>query len=120
MDFQQVLEQVQSASAGVTQPGGTRDTSNPVVAALAERLTQQGQGISTSASSEIQATIANAMGDVTRAGEATSARLQSERGREVGFAQDRGAAQFTTALEGRSGYATQVAGLRELTETTEK
>jgi len=40
--------------------------------------------------------------------------------REVSFARDRAGATYTAALEGRTGYATQVAGLRELTDTTEK
>lgn len=87
---------------------------------LAKRLEEQGKGIATSASSQLQDEIAKAMADTTAAGAATKAALESERQREVGFAQDRAGAQITTAMEGRSGYATQVAGMRELTETTTK
>jgi len=108
---------------GTTANSGARtavDSTNPLLEALTARLLQQGQGISSSASSQLNAEIASAMGDVQRAGESTAARLQSEREREMSFAQDRASATYTTALEGRSGYATQVSALRELTETTEK
>ena len=46
--------------------------------------------------------------------------LESEAGREVAFAEDRAGATITGALEGRTGFATQVVALRELTETTDK
>lgn len=94
--------------------------SDAVLNMLTERLTQQGKGISTSASSNLQASINEAIASTQKAGELGAQRLQSEREREVSFAQDRAGATYTTALEGRTGYGTQVAALRELTETTEK
>lgn len=93
---------------------------NPVLEALTTRLTGQNQGVATSASSNLQNTIEQAVRETQQAGDATAMQIQSERQREVGFAQDRAAARFTGALESRRGFATQVAGLRELTETTEK
>ena len=60
------------------------------------------------------------MSDIKESGALTDKRLQSERMREVSFARDRAGTTYTAALEGRTGYATQVAGLRELTDTTEK
>lgn len=102
-----------------TLSGGGRP-SNPVLEALTERLTQQGKGISTSSSSLLQNSINEAIAGTQQAGNLTNERLQSERTREVGYAQDRASATFTSAQEGRSGYATQVAAFKELTETTEK
>lgn len=102
------------------QPRQPNPNTDAVMSALTERLTQQGQGISSSASSELANTISAAMGDIQTAGDLTSQRLQSERQREVAFARDRQGAQITGALESRTGFGTQVAALRELTETTDK
>lgn len=101
-------------------PTGPTTKTNPLLEALSTRLLQQTQGISSSSSSALQTSINDAISSSQEAGDLKSAALQSEREREVAFAQDRAGATYTTALEGRSGYATQVAGLRELTETTEK
>ncbi len=94
--------------------------SNPLLDALTERLIKQGKGISSSSSSNLQNSINEAIASSKKAGELSSQALQSERQREVSFAQERAGATYTTALEGRTGYATQVSALRELTETTEK
>jgi hypothetical protein len=93
---------------------------NPLIDALTERLLKQSEGISSSSSSQLQSEIASAMAGVTKAGESTAARIQSERDREMGYARDAASATYTGALEGRTGYATQVSALRELTNTTEK
>jgi len=93
---------------------------NPLVDALTERVIQQGKGISSSSSSSLQDSINEAIAGTQAAGDATAARLQSERSREVSYAQDRAGAQFTNAIESRSGFATQTAAFKELTETTEK
>lgn len=108
------------AAANPTPAATGGSNTDALMAALSSRLTQQGQGISSSASSELANTINAAMGDVQTAGQLTTERLQSERQREVAFARDRQGSTITSALEGRTGFATQVAGLRELTETTEK
>ena len=111
-------------SSGITTVNSKEEApksgSNSVIDALAKRLTEQGKGISSSSSSNLQSEIDKAMKDISRAGTLTNRALQSEREREISFARDRAGATYTTALEGRTGYATQVAGLRELTETTEK
>lgn len=106
----------------MSEAGGSDSSSRSkaVLDKLAERLTQQGQGISTSSSSGIQSEIEKAMADVGAAGEATYQRLQSEHSREKGFAEDRASANITAAREGQTGYAQQIAGLNELTRTTEK
>lgn len=117
--------QIASATQTKTDPttaalsSGGRPKS-AVLEALTERLLQQGKGISTSSSSQLQNSINEAISGTQQAGNLTNQRLQSEREREVSFAQDRASATFTTAQEGRTGYATQVAAFRELTETTEK
>lgn len=103
-----------SSSSSQTRP------TNPLVEALTARLLQQGQGISSSSSSNLQNSINEAIAQTQRSGDLSSEALQIERGREVGFMRDRAAATYTTALEGRTGYATMTAGLRELTEITEK
>lgn len=107
-------------AAAKDTPAPTSPKANAVMDALTERLTNQSKGISTSSSSELQSYINEAISGVKQSGEATFQRLESERGREMGYAQDRASTQFTSALESRSGYATQVVALRELTETTEK
>lgn len=107
-------------STGSTLSGTTSETANPVLEALSARLIQQGKGISSSSSSELLSTINKAITGTKQSGELTTQRLQSERSREVAFAQDRVSTQFTGALESRRGYATQVAALRDLTETTDK
>jgi len=108
-------EAAKSAPAPLAAP-----KNNAVLDALTARLEKQGQGISSSSSSNIQNSINEAISGVERAGQLTSQSLQSERGREVGFAQDRASATYSSALEGRTGFATQTIALRELTETTEK
>jgi len=110
-----------NGTEGTTNVPSAGDTSSDkLIAALTDRLTRQGQGISSSSSSQIQDAITGAMSDIKESGALTDKRLQSERMREVSFARDRAGATYTEALEGRTGYATQVAGLRELTDTTEK
>lgn len=108
------------AGTSTTKPSVSTVPNNAVLDALVARLTEQGKGISTSSSSKLQSSIDQAITDTQTSGNLSRAALQSEREREVAFARDRAGATYTTALEGRSGYATQVAGLRELTETTEK
>lgn len=119
-DFQKIISSFKGATNTDSTGAATTPEKNPVIDILTARLEEQGKGISTSASSELQNAITGAIADTKKAGAATSARLQSERSREMAYAEDRASAQFTTALEGRTGYATQVAGLRELTETTTK
>lgn len=119
-DFQKIISSFKGATSTDSTGTATTPEKNPVIDILTARLEEQGKGISTSASSELQNAITSAIADTKKAGAATSARLQSERSRERAYAEDRASAQFTTALEGRTGYATQVAGLRELTETTTK
>lgn len=119
-----IVEILTNAGAGTSGTGGTTGTSGgqsaEVLKQLTDRLTKQGKGISTSSSSDLQTEIEKAMSDITTAGALTKSALQSEAAREGGFARDRASAIYTGAMEGRTGYATQVAGLRELTDTTEK
>lgn len=109
-----------AATAGTKTSGPGKMPENPLLDVLTKRLTQQAEGISSSSSSALQSEIAAAMAGVKEAGQATEKRIQSEREREIGFARDRAGATYTGALEGRTGYATQVSALRELTDTTEK
>lgn len=103
-----------------TSSQSSTQRTNPLIDVITQRLTEQSSGISTSASSNLQASINEAISGVQRSGELSSAALESQRRREVGYAADRASATFSGALERRSGYATQVVALKELTETTEK
>ena len=70
-------------------PSAGDTSSDKLIAALTDRLTRQGQGISSSSSSQIQDAITGAMSDIKESGALTDKRLQSERMREVSFARDR-------------------------------
>lgn len=107
-----------AASNTTTNQGGTG--SNALVEMLTKRLTEQGKGISSSANTSLQDSINAAIANTELAGSLTTQRLQSERERELGFAQDRASATITGALESGSGYARQMMALKEMTETTEK
>ena len=111
------LRAQEKAGTNVPPPVPANDT---LISTLSEYLTKQGQGISTSGSSNITNAISEAIAGTQTAGALSSAALESQRQRELGFAQDRASATFTGAMEGRTGYATQVVALRELTETTQK
>lgn len=93
---------------------------NELISVLTDRLAKQGKGISTSTSSTLQDTITQAISDIQTSGNLSRQALQSERAREINYAKDRAATTYTTALEGRGGYATMTAAFRELTDTTEK
>lgn len=102
-------------------PGTSNQGSrNTIADILAARLSEQASGISSSASSNLQASINNAISGTQTAGELSRRSLMSERDREVAFARNRQGAEITGALEGRTGYGTQRIALRELAETTEK
>jgi hypothetical protein len=116
----QTVARIKAARANAESAAPAPTNNNALMSALTERLTKQGKGISSSASSNIQNSINEAISGVQKSGELTSASLQSERGREIGFAQDRASAKFTGAFESRTGFSTQTIALRELTETTEK
>lgn len=112
-----------TTSSGTKMPSTTGKgeiPSNDIMKYLADRLQKQGEGISTSSSSDLQKEIEKAMQGTLAAGEASKQRILSERDREVGFAQDRGYATLVGAQESQTGYARQVAALHELNSTTEK
>lgn len=96
------------------------ENNDPVMAALTERLTRQAEEGTSSSQSKVEGVIGQAIANTRESGQKSREALQIEREREVSFARDRGSAKFTDALESRTGYATQVAAFRELTETTEK
>lgn len=115
--------QLAASQSSTTPPTGVPTPGtpvNPVLEALTERLTQQGKGISSSSSSDLQTAINEAIAGKQKAGDLTTERLQSERTREMAYAKDRASTGFTSAQEGQTGYAMQTAAFRELTDTTEK
>ena len=115
-----VKAQMAASGTDPAAPTTAAPASNPLIDVLTARLTDQSKGISSSSSSSLQASINEAISGAQRAGDLTTARLQSERSRELGYAKDQASDKYTTALEERTGYATQTAALRSLTDTTEK
>ena len=109
-----------NTSGGNSTPDAGAAGSNALIEALTARLTSQGQGISSSSSSNLQSSINDAIASTIDSGNLSSSALELQRQRELGYAQDRASATITGSLEGRTGYATQIVALRELTETTEK
>jgi len=77
-------------------------------------------GVISSADTGIEKAFADARGGLTRAGEATTERLESQFGRErvgeVGEARDR----FQNFAESRTGFGGQMTAFRRLVETTDK
>lgn len=130
-DLIKVLSNSTSGAAGAASNSkGTVGTANtksrndtptdPLIELLTQRLTQQGQGIASSTSSNLQKSIDDAVKSAQQSGAMSTQALQSARDREISFARGEASDTYTTAMEGRTGYGTQVAGLRALTETTEK
>lgn len=115
-----IKAQLAANSTTTTPPSKPESGPNDLITLLTERLTKQGQGISSSASTNLQNSINEAIASTQKAGELSSAALQSEREREVSFAQDRASSTIAGTLDKQSGYAQQIAGLKELTATTEK
>ena len=115
-----IKAQLAANSTTTTTPSKPESSPNALVTLLTERLTKQGQGISSSASTNLQNSINEAIVSTQKAGDLASQALKSEAEREVAFAKDRASATISGTLDTQGGYAQQVAGLKELTMTTEK
>ncbi len=118
-EFQSILE---SLGAGGTQTKRPTDGVNndAIIKVLSDRLEKQGKGIASSSTTKLNQAINSAINSTQVAGDLGSKALDVARQREVGFLQDRALNKITTAREGQSGYAQQVAALRELTDTVTK
>lgn len=77
-------------------------------------------GMVSSSQTGIQEAIGAAITGQQKAGEATTERIESQFGREIGFQREQLGQQRTGVLESRRGFATNTAALRQLDERTEK
>ena len=103
----------------ITPPAPTNDQNNAIFNALQARLTEQAGAISSS-QSNIEKSISNAMSGVREGATAESQRIESQFGRETGYARDRARSEFQNFSENRAGFATQMSAFRNLVDTTDK
>lgn len=68
----------------------------------------------------LEQSIQQAISGVSQAGQATGKRIESQFGREIGYARQDQATAITTEQEGQRGFGVNVAALRQLTQTTDK
>lgn len=97
---------------------GTEENAD-FIKTIQDRLLAQSDVVS-SFNTQLEDSLKKQTASVTKGLDATKARLESQRQREVGYARDEQAAQVTTAIEGQRGYAVQMPALRRLVETTDK
>lgn len=95
----------------------TADTS--FVTQLQEKLLGQSDLIS-SENTNLENKINEAISSVREGAKASTGAVESAYNREKGYAQERGATQFTRALEEQRGFATNTAALRQIQEDTNK
>ena len=110
------------AAAQPPTQGMKKDTpsgSSALLSKLEERLMSSSEGISSS-SSEIEKAIAGAITSQEKSRVAGESRINSDYNAEKDYLMARGQDDITTFSQGRSGYATQMAALRNLTDTTDK
>lgn len=105
------------AKAPVTKdtPAGT----SALMSQLEKRLLGSAEGISSS-SSEIEKAITGAITSQEKSRIAGESRINNDYKAEKDYLMGRNQDDITTFSQGRSGYATQMAALRNLTETTDK
>lgn len=93
--------------------------SNAFTSELQKRLLGQADIISSS-DTALDKLFSEQIRSVGKGLEATTARLESQRDREVAFARGEQGAQITQHQEGQRGFAVQMPALRRLVETTDK
>ena len=96
-----------------------KESNDPIVTALQDRLTAQSEAVS-SASSGVEKAISGAIESTREGTRFESARIESEFGRAIGFEAGTGRDRVQNFVESRGGFATQLTGLRRLVETTDK
>ena len=87
--------------------------------ALQDKLLNQADMIS-SASTGLESKISEAISGVQKAGAASTAKIESEFGRELGYQKEQFAENITSGRAAGSGGILNMAALRALTETTDK
>ena len=104
-----------AADAPVPATGGT----DPFLAELQKQLLGT-SGLISSGQSQLQDSITEAIGGVQKGQEASTARIESQFGREREFQAGQFAQQRTAARESQRGFATNRAALQQMDERTEK
>lgn len=99
------------------QTGGA--ATDPFLSAIQDKLLSQ-SGIVSSTGSELESRIQSAMSGVKSATQSESQRIESQFGRDIGYAQDTAAANLDSGRSAGSGGVMNMAALRELTNTTDK
>lgn len=98
------------------QTGGE---ANDFMKAIQEKLLGQ-SGIISSTNSELESRLTAAISGVKKSTEASSARIESQFGRELGYTKEAAGEALTAGRAAGSGGVLNLAALRELTNTTDK
>jgi hypothetical protein len=109
------------ATDTTTNPTPEENTQKPdaFLTTIQKQLLDQ-SGIISSTSSELETRLSKAMAGVKSSAESSNKAIESEFGREFGYASEQGNLAVQNQLEGRSGFATNLVALRNLVETTDK
>jgi len=102
----------------ITNPN-TGAQSDKFLDTLQSRLLSQSEVIS-SQDTELESKIGEAIKGVQAGQQASAQRIESQFGREIGYAQEEGQRAITGNLEGRAGFATNMGVLREIVGTVDK
>jgi hypothetical protein len=117
-------ETVNRIKGALAAPSNTTPTTNgsdspAFMEAVQKKLIGQADIIS-SADTQIESYFQNAQDNLRSANESSAARIESQFGREFGYAQDKAQSEFRDFSESRSGFGTQMVAFRRLVETTDK
>lgn len=110
---------------GVNEPAPTSSPttggagSEAFLAELQKRMLGQADAINSS-STRIEGKINEAIGGLKSATNSERQRIESEYGRNMGYAADNAQTRFGAYAEEQSGFATMMGGFRELVKTTDK
>ena len=111
----QQLKNRELAASGGTPTGFGENFADTLLKAMQDKALGSSDMVS-SAKTGFEEAIASAQ----KAGAASTARIESQFDREIGFQKEQFGQQRTGALESRRGFATNTAALRALDERTEK
>lgn len=111
----QYLARTQPSRGGSSASGAA----DPFIDTLQKKLLAQSDMISSS-NTELESKIASAIGGVQKSSAASSARIESEFGREIGYRVDEGELQRLVVNEASTGFARSSALLRLIDSRTDK
>lgn len=106
-------------TTGGTGDAGSSDGFGALLSQLQSMATTQSEAINSSPTN-IESKINSAIASTKEGTAAETSRIESEFGREAGYARDKAQSEFTNFAESRSGFGTQMTAFRELVKTTDK